>query len=142
MHPVILSDGSIINGNKLFGKELDKALTICKSIYDRHMYPFEHGYPKNPALSIGNVRPYNCPEGKKWSECINEWMNNHPTEKAQYDNAKANWNNETARLYKTLYGIAKRKHIRIEWLGERSSCCFPDQFLVYKNGNRIAMIQC
>lgn len=143
MNPTILIDNKHPNNpNAIFGKDTKKVLSICESIYNRHMYPFENGKPKNPALYIGNIRPFNDPDGKTWRVCINEWMDNHPVEKAEYDNAMLNWESEGVKLWSTLYGIAKKRHIHIEWLGTGSSCCFPDQFMVRKGGNVVAMIHC
>ena len=142
MNPVMLVDNKAVNAKTIFGKDAEKVISTCKAIYDRYMYPAENGRPSNPAITIGHVHPFNTPVGKTWRECVNDWLNDHPAEKAQYETAKANWEAEGAKLWKELFGIAKRRHIRIEWLGTDRSCCFPDQFMVRKGGDVIAMIQC
>lgn len=142
IHVISYATYTCISPKEIFGKDADKILDVCQKLYDRHMYPAENGRPQNPAFTVGNIRLSNTPKGKRVMEAIIDWLNDHPIEKAQYESEKAKWNAESERLWKTLYGIAKRRHIRIEWLGGRDSCCFPDQFLVYKNGKCIALIQC
>lgn len=119
---------------KLFGKEFDRVLAICEKLYNRHMYPYKNGYPANPATEA--VRGYRG----FWRERVDKWMEEHPIEAENYHVEKNNWHVEGEKLEKALYGIAKRKHVRIEWGAKSSSAYCPDKFYIYKNGSLFAAI--
>lgn len=136
----LIIHGAPVKGNKIFGEDTEKVLTLCDVLYHRYLMPREYGYPFHPAIWVGNVHPATCPKGK-WKECINNWMTSHPNEAAEYNAAKEAWAAETARMWRELFGIAKKKHVRIKWLGD-GTCACPDQFLIYYQGDSIGMIQC
>lgn len=128
MYPVIINrPHHPINVNAIFGEETDKVLDICERLFDRHMYPLLNAHPCSTDY-MGDSRN------------IREWLKTDGY--FAYREAVQAWEKEDAKLLRALYGIAKRHHVRVEWLRYSTAASFPDQFMVYKNGTGIAMIQC
>lgn len=128
MNPIVLNNTNyIISGLSIFGKDTAKVMSIVKSLFDRYMWPFENGAPRPSDYGFSMATR-------------KEWMQSE--QRNEYRSANKEWEAEDDKLIKALYGIAKRHHVHIKWLRYSTAACCPDQFLVYKNGDRIAMIQC
>lgn len=125
---------------RLFGKDGQKVLKICVNLCHRFFKHKEDGYPIDP--SIFHVRRRNYMTHQEWRDAMHQWKEDHPSEMAFYDKAIKEWENENNRLLRKLYGIAKRRHLRIEWGAYGSCVCYPDRFYIYHKGDIIAMVQC
>lgn len=44
------------------------------------------------------------------------------------------------KLLRKIYGIANRHGCHIDWWGNHQTCCEPDRYEVYKNGQAVALI--
>lgn len=127
MNPVILNNNNhIISAQSIFGKDANKVMSIVKSLFDRYMWPFENNAPKPSDYGFSMATR-------------KEWMQSE--QRNEYRSAKKEWEEKDDKLIKALYGIAKRHHVHVKWLRYSTAASFPDQFFIYKNGNRIAMIQ-
>lgn len=127
------------HSDSIFGKETKRVLRICVLLERRFLFPAEHGHPTHPAtkyiidkewrgdLSIGEAR--------------DKFIKEHPGEFEKYCEDVQVWRKETGKLLGIIYGIAKRRHMRIVWL-TYGGVCMPDRFMVYKKGEPIAMVQC
>lgn len=123
---------------RIFGKDADKVMEICQLLMRRYLFPHDYGYPNNPAIRGSRSPEYDSYPRMK---AVRVWESEHPGEMTKYNASVKVWEAEDDKLLKTLFGIAARKHVRIEWC-KGGGCSQPDRFLIYKNGDRIAMVQC
>lgn len=135
---ILDTSNHVIPFGNIFGKEEKKVLELCYKLMWRHISPFDNGAPMYPAtanelcLASGNG---------SLIDGMTNWEKNHPEKMKAYKESLNRWNEETYRMLRALYGIAKRHHVHIKWLRD-STTCMPDRFLVNKKGKQIAMIQC
>jgi len=125
---------------RLFGKDGQKVLKICIDLCHRYFKHRDDGYPMDP--SITNTRRRDYETFQEWKEAMKQWQDEHPNEMAIYNDAINEWNAKDQRLLRKLYGIAKHRHLRIEWGAHGSCVCYPDRFYIYRKGDIIAMVQC
>ena len=129
-----------IDPKTIFRNEAKRLFKACEKVKSYKMFRYEKCYhaPKPSFFKMkkeGEVANFH-----EYKEFLKTWYSEHPEEYAREQESKRKADEEYARQFRIIYGIAKRHHVRLEWDGEDQNCCMPDRWEVYKNGKRIGRI--
>lgn len=123
--------------NRVFGKDADKVMKICRTLMDRRMYDIDR--PRHPGLDW--IKDMWRSKKMTLHDARETWNRENIEAYTQYLNDVKAWENETEKMLGKLYGIAKRHHVHIKWLAVDTAACMSDRFLIQKNGKVFAIVQ-
>ena len=128
----------VIGLDILVGKDVKKLTTACENIMHNWLYRYDGCY-----FSPSRPRPsrFRRQEGVSFRELTEIWMEENPDEVEKEKESRGKWEQNRDRQFKIVYGIAKRHGLYLEWCGN-GSVPEGDRFLVYKNQDVIAKLQC
>lgn len=132
---------SLIPAKKIFGKDAAKAEELCKTIFHYGLYGNRKLY-KAPHPNLSELKDLSTLWNMSLHDTLLRWQTiNVPDELAKQQCEESANHDKIQKAFRSLYGIAKRHHVKITWHGESCVACEPDRFTVFKNGKEIAKIQ-
>lgn len=132
----------MIPAHRIFGKEADTVEKLCKIIFQYGLYGNTKCY-KAPHPSITELQKLASMWNVNLIAAMRRWQEeNVPQEMAKQRASEAENTANFEKALRQLYGIAKRRHIKINWHGSKGSItCQPDQFEIMRCGESIGRIR-
>lgn len=124
-----------IPAENIFGKETQRLYKACRLIMDYDLHPYR-GCKSPDYAEIRVIKAELEAAGAADSTlraARDLWLERNPTKAAEIAESHRQWEAERDRLFRVVYGIAKRHGVFLDWHGKGKTCCCPDQWEVYKS---------
>lgn len=124
-----------LDAEKYFGKDTAILFECCSKILENALKNFK-GCKSYNWEDIRKIRQERKVGAK---EAIEIYRDENPEKVKRVEESQKRWKEENERLFKIVYGIARRHHIFLDWLGNADPYC-PDEWEVYKKGKKVGRI--
>ena len=129
-----------IDPKTLFGKDTEKLFDACYKVMHDNLFPYEDCYHASKPSFFRMKKAGEVADIHEYREFLKKWYTEHPGEFDREQESKRQFEENYARQFRIIYGVAKRHHIHLVWDGENSTCCMPDCWEIYKKGECIGRI--
>ena len=128
-----------ILASEFFGKDAMRLYNACQIVMRASFRKYEGCYfsPYRPGMRT--LRATADRTGKTLIEVNKEWEMRNPLEVEKENKSRKEWDENVARQFRVIYGIAKRHHVFLRWEG-RGSVCEPDRWTIIIKNKEVARI--
>ena len=121
----------------LFGNDTQLLLEACEKAMNNWLYPYADCYS-----AIRKFRESSFWKGVGLCKAYKDFLDANPVESQKVEASRRKWEEQCAKQFRIIFGVAKRHGMYIHWHGNDLAACCGDRWTVYKKNQPIARIQC